>query len=109
MLERISKEAIVLIILGGILCVGITVGIVRHVSQGKVELVTNADAPLKINLNNAGVQELCRLPGIGPGLASRIVDYRCEHGDFLAPESLLGVPGIGQAKLAEIKPYLELR
>lgn len=108
MAKRLSKEAIILLVLAGLVCIGLTVGIVRHVNRGKVELITLSDAPLKIKLNQAGVEELCRLPGIGPGLASRIVDYRAKHGNFLASESLLNVPGIGQAKLAEIKPYLEV-
>ena len=55
--------------------------------------------PLLVNINTATVQELETLPGIGPTLAQRIVDYRQENGPFAAPESLINVKGIGESKL----------
>ena len=51
-----------------------------------------------VDLNTAEAEELATLPGIGEGLAKRIVDYRTEHGPFEGPEGLLEVSGIGQAK-----------
>lgn len=49
----------------------------------------------KININTADAAELDRLPGIGPALAERIIQYRKEHGPFSMPEELKEVPGIG--------------
>ncbi len=46
------------------------------------------------------------LPGIGEGLAKRIVDYRTEHGPFEGPEGLLEVSGIGEKKLEELRDYI---
>lgn len=107
--KRLSNEVIVLIVLTGILCIGAGVGAVRHFKKGNIELAPLAQAPLAIDINQAVAEELIRLPGIGPELAERIVLYRNEHGAFLHPDSLLAVSGIGEGKLAEIKPYIEVR
>jgi competence protein ComEA len=46
------------------------------------------------------------LPGIGPVLAKRIIDYRRVHGPYRKIADLRKVSGIGQKKLGKIKPYL---
>ncbi len=56
-----------------------------------------------IQLNRATAAELDELPGIGPVIAQRIVDYRETKGPFQTVEDLLDVPGIGEAKLASIR------
>ncbi len=61
-----------------------------------------ADGP--VDLNTAGVAELDALPGIGPVLAQRIVDWRTEHGRFASVEQLREVTGIGEAKYADLEP-----
>ena len=55
-----------------------------------------------LNINTATAEQLDTLPGIGPVLAQRIVDYRTANGGFRAVEELLNVSGIGNAKLMEI-------
>ncbi len=107
-MKKLSREAIVLIILGAILLVGITTGAIRHGIRSRIQLQAVTRAPLMIPLNSATVEDLCRLPGIGTELASRIITYRTEHGDFTHLDSLLNVEGIGQVKLSEIKPYLQV-
>lgn len=54
----------------------------------------------KININTAAAAELEALPGIGPALAARIVDYRAAHGPFQMPEELMNVSGIGEKTYA---------
>ena len=49
----------------------------------------------KININNASVEGLIQLKGIGPKKAQRIVDHREEHGPFEKPEDIMKVKGIG--------------
>jgi len=61
-----------------------------------------------IDLNSADVQELQSLPGIGPKLAQRIVEYRQKHGAFHQVEDLLKVKGIGQSLLEKVRPYLTI-
>ena len=56
----------------------------------------------RININTASVSELMTLPGIGEGLARRIVEYRDAHGPFAAPENITDVNGIGEARLRSI-------
>lgn len=55
-----------------------------------------------ININTATVAELIRLPGIGETYASRIVEYRQEHGPFESVGELIHVPGIGEKRLEAI-------
>ena len=56
-----------------------------------------------MNINTANQSELDRLPGIGPSLAERIIEYREENGNFKNIEDLQNVKGIGDAKFADIK------
>jgi len=53
----------------------------------------------KINVNTADVDELQKLPGIGPVMAQRIIEYRQEHGEFKNIYELERVRGIGEATL----------
>ena len=61
-----------------------------------------------ISLNKATCEELNRLPGIGPIMAERIVEYREKCGEFRSIEELVEVRGIGEKTLEKLKPYLEL-
>lgn len=56
-----------------------------------------------VNINTAGAAELESLPGIGPALAARIVEYRDGHGPFASVDDLTDVPGIGPAKLEALR------
>lgn len=57
-------------------------------------------------LNSVSRKELESIPGIGPALAGRILQYRTEHGKFIRYEDLLKVSGIGEAKLGQFRAYL---
>lgn len=59
-----------------------------------------------VNVNTASAQELEALPGIGPKLAQRIVEYRTQHGLFACPEDLEKVDGIGPATVNRIRPFV---
>lgn len=67
----------------------------------------NNSAVQSVRINSASVSELQQLPGIGPALAQRIVETR-NSGRFTSVEDLLRVPGIGKAKLAKLRDYVEV-
>jgi competence protein ComEA len=63
----------------------------------------------QVNINTASLQELDTLPGVGPAIAQRIIDYRTEHGPFQAPEDITEVNGIGPATFEELRDRITTR
>jgi competence protein ComEA len=62
-----------------------------------------------INVNSATVEELMELPGIGPGKAKNIIDFRKKVGRFQKKEELLEVSGIGEKTLEKIQDLITIR
>lgn len=61
-----------------------------------------------VDLNIATLDQLEELPGIGPVLAERIVEWRTQHGRFTSVEELREVSGIGDATFAELEPLVRV-
>ena len=61
-----------------------------------------------VNINTATLEELDLIPGIGPVLAQRILDYRAEIGQFVHVEELLDVSGIGEKTLEKMLQYITI-
>ena len=64
--------------------------------------------PPTVDVNAATAEQLEELPGIGPSLAKAIVDHRTRHGRFGAVDDLLGVRGIGPAKLDGLRDLVRV-
>ncbi len=70
----------------------------------KPEPTTSSPTRL-ININTATAAELDLLPGIGPALAGRIIDYRKVNGPYASLDDLDDVSGIGPKTIAKMVPY----
>jgi len=60
----------------------------------------------KVDLNRADQEELESLPGVGPHLASQIMEYREKLGPFQRVEDLMNVRGIGEKKFEQLKDLI---
>jgi competence protein ComEA len=61
-----------------------------------------------VNLNSATLEQLETLPGIGPALGQRILDWRAAHGGFTAITQLNDVSGVGDVRYAQLRPLVSL-
>ena len=60
----------------------------------------------KVNVNTATVEQIAALPGVGPKVAARIVEYRQKAGGFKSVHELMNVKGIGEKKLQRLEGSL---
>ena len=74
-------------------------------TQSAAASISRSQGEERIDINAASVEELQRLPGIGPALASRIVEHRRRHGPFKRPQDVVIVRGMS-AKLYRRIAYL---
>ncbi len=63
-------------------------------------------APGPVDLNAATLADLDALPGVGPVLAQRVLDWRTQHGRFSSTDELGEVTGIGPSRLADLAPLV---
>jgi len=71
--------------------------------------VTPVARSARLNLNAATYDELLQLPGIGPVMAKRIVEYRQQQGPFRRLDDLVKVRGIGKKKLEALKALVDVK
>ena len=131
------KEQIIVLILCGTLGVGAAVSYLKNRYPDRIEdfgVVKDAVSPLdvesagrgggdtkaalpdsggrqggtSIELNIASAEDFERLPGIGPHLARRIVEYRRKTGPFNRVEDLEKVKGIGKKTLEKLRPFVRV-
>lgn len=61
-----------------------------------------------VHINSASIEDLQRLPGVGPATAQKIIDYRAHVGTFAKPEQLIDVKGIGPKTFEKMRPFVAL-
>jgi competence protein ComEA len=81
--------------------------------EATVPVITNGSSNSdsindKVNINTATIEELEKLPGIGPATAQKIIDYRQVNGLFQDIEALMNVSGIGLGKFEQIQELVSL-
>jgi len=74
--------------------------------EGIIEESEKTTQSSSLNINRATEQDLQKLPGIGPSLASKIINYRNENGKFSTVEDIKNVNGIGDSKYENIREYI---
>lgn len=84
---------------------GLTLAVATK-AYGAPKAESQVNAPVMININKAGVEDLDKIRGIGPAMAQRIVDFRTQNGAFKSVDDLVQVRGIGGAKLQQIKAQI---
>jgi competence protein ComEA len=92
--DTLPSETRIEVKAGGAYCLG-------HMSEER--LLTLG---LALDLNTARAEDLEALPGVGPVLAQRIIEYRQSRGPFQKIDDLLSVHGIGKKKLAQLEPLI---
>lgn len=102
------KEIIALIVLISIL---IVINIVQYLKWQKnkktFELIIE-ESMNQISINTADINDLEALPGVGPALARRIIEYREKNGNFKKISDLKKVKGIGENLFKRIEPFIKL-
>jgi competence protein ComEA len=63
-------------------------------------------AATTVNLNTATAEQLDGLPGVGPAMAARILEYRQQNGGFKKIEELMNIKGIGEKSFLKLKPLI---
>ena len=81
-------------------------GPVAAPSGGAPTAASGAGPAVPVNLNTATPDELGTLDGVGPATAAKILAYRQEHGGFGSVDELDQVPGIGEKRLAALRPHV---
>ncbi len=81
------------------------------VDSGKRVIMSDEsnNSSLIVNINTANETELEQLPGIGPSISSKIVDYRNQNGKFKNIEDIKNVTGIGDSKYEKIKDFIKVK
>ena len=92
-----------------------TLDLAARVSDGQLLLIglpqaptSGTDASAPVSLSSATVEQLDALPGVGPVLAKRIVDWREAHGGFTSLSQLQEVPGVGPRTYDRLKSLVVL-
>jgi competence ComEA-like helix-hairpin-helix protein len=103
--RRVSLGTLAFVLLVGALVLILAVGFAF--AQDKTKKLPPPAKP--IDINSATIDQLHSLPGVGPVIAQRILDYRKKSGPFVRVDDLLAVQGISSARMEKIRPYVMVK
>jgi competence protein ComEA len=78
----------------------------QQTAAGSNSTVSFQNHAERININTAATKDLEELPGIGRGLAERIIDHREKYGPFRRPEHLIIVRGISDKRFRALRDLI---
>lgn len=112
-----NQERIVVVGIAAVMVLGASLSFVRRQlrrNRPPIELQSavsdsSVASAFPLDLNRATAEQLEALPGIGPVLSRRIVEYRQAHGGFTRIPDLLRVTGIGPKRLAAIERFVTVK
>jgi len=113
-----KKSKVAIIVLGSILLIGVLILVVNDLFQNSqksrdlregIGILGRANEEFpKVDINKADIDNLVKIPGIGPVKAKAIIDYREKIGKFESLSELTNVKGIGKETVTKLEPYLEI-
>ena len=83
-------------------------GLVAGTAFAQSQEKAASTSEIRVDINEAGVAELSKLPGVGEQVAKRIIAYREENGPFEKAEELMNVRGIGEKSFLKLQPHITL-
>jgi competence ComEA-like helix-hairpin-helix protein len=106
--QRVEQPAVILLLCVSWLLIGLFFVRLGRAKQGviDIDLLPTQKAELRVDVNTAAWVEFASLPGVGEVLGRSIVDYRKEHGSFRSIDDIKLVPGIGERRYAQLRPFL---
>jgi len=88
-----------------ILCLGANLAMIHPIAMAQQSSAQSTTVE-KVNLNTATAEQLQAIPGIGPAMAKRVLEYRTKVGKFTKIEDILNVKGIGEKTFQKMKDRL---
>jgi len=79
-----------------------------RISPGSLPACYKVTLGIPLSLNTASETELEAIPHIGPSLARKIIHHRSRNGPFTAVEQIKPLPGVGNVRYVQIKPYIAI-
>ncbi|MBE0379437.1 ComEA family DNA-binding protein [Pseudoalteromonas prydzensis] len=92
-----------------VLLFGLAISLPSNAAVNKVEATESAGKPQLVNVNQATVEQLSQLPGIGKSKAQAIIDYRTTQGKFKSVADLAQVKGIGDKLVAKLEGKVKFK
>lgn len=102
-LSRQERFLILAFLIFGTLCISFSH---RQKAISELETVDFEEPRYVVNINTAIIDELERLPGIGPVMARQIISHRDTSGGFKTKEGLKDVKGIGEKKFEKLRDLI---